>query len=500
LCGTYESRKDKLLYSYILPGLAQNQSIQKLRIKDLNLLNRDLRNYLTQFFTDNRVIECLHVFECCRVSEEDLDICVRALASALRMCHSLSEFKINEDGGEWFCVGDILHSLTGHTNLETLSLSNVQIDHDHNALETILMTPTFRLKVLELHNIFMDDHVATGLANGISGNSTLKELGISSLCGMGDNGLQTIFDALQRSRFRLEKLHVADDYFSSHSLARSLANSLLHHIATLRCLNLSKLDGYYLAQVVGWDTLFRLLERANSALEELKLSGNEYLIGDEYQVGDLTDSLVNNNMLRILDLSNNGDVPGGSWADFSAILRNPNSALQELDLSGNSINDDTMFAFAENLASNKKLTKLNLGLHLTNQRYKVTPAGYAALSNILCNKTSILSTCHSNHTLKSIGHESNEELFPIDLINLLRINEVSNQNQAARIKIIKTHLCGPNINMQPFMVMEVSLRPHALACMGGVDNMYQLLRTMPSLLERFVHKDDGNGRKRKLDL
>jgi hypothetical protein len=139
------------------------------------------------------------------------------------------------------------------------------------------------------------------------------------------------------------------------------------------------------------------------------LSENEYLIGDEFQVEGLTDSLVNNNVLRILDLSNNGDVPAGSWADFSAILRNPNSALQELDLSGNSINDDTMFAFAENLASNKKLTKLNLGLHLTNQRYKVTPDGYAALSDILCNKTSILSTCHSNHTLKSVGHESNEE-------------------------------------------------------------------------------------------
>jgi hypothetical protein len=103
-----------------------------------------------------------------------MDKCVRALASALCMCHSLSEFKISEDGGEWFRVGDILHSLTGHTDLETLSLSNVQIDYDHTALETILMTPTFHLKVLELHNIYMDDHVASGLANGISGNSTLK--------------------------------------------------------------------------------------------------------------------------------------------------------------------------------------------------------------------------------------------------------------------------------------------------------------------------------------
>jgi hypothetical protein len=52
LCGSYESRKDRVIFIY-----------PKLRIKDLNLLNRDLRNYLTQFFTDNRVIECLHVFE-----------------------------------------------------------------------------------------------------------------------------------------------------------------------------------------------------------------------------------------------------------------------------------------------------------------------------------------------------------------------------------------------------------------------------------------------------
>jgi hypothetical protein len=167
---------------------------------------------------------------------------------------------------------------------------------------------------------------------------------------------------------------------------------------------------------------------------------------------------------------------------------------------GNHINNDTIFAFADTLASNRKLKEFILCLNPDRVNYRVTPNGYDALINSLCNKTSIMSTYHSNHTLQKICCESIVKLMPKEVTYLLNINKFYNRSQAARLKIIKTHFSGPTINMQPFGEMEVRVRPHAIAWMAKEDNLYQWLRTMPLLLEKFVKKGEMVLGKRKLDL
>lgn len=93
-----------------------------------------------------------------------------------------------------------------------------------------------------------------------------------------------------------------------------MANSLLHHSATLRFLNLIELlpniDGHSIT-IVGWRSLFQLLREPHSVLEELDLSTN--LFGDEV-VADLTNALVNNNKLRKLILCDNPHVSAAAWA------------------------------------------------------------------------------------------------------------------------------------------------------------------------------------------
>ena len=111
-----------------------------------------------------------------------------------------------------------------------------------------------------------------------------------------------------------------------------------------------------------------------------------------------------------------------------------------------------------------------------------------------------MSTYHSNHMLQKICCESVVKSMPNELTYLLNINKFNNQSQAARLKIIKTHFSGPTINMQPFGEMEVRVRPHAIAWMAKEDNLYQYLRTMPLLLEKFVKKGEMVLEKRKLDL
>ena len=140
-----------------------------------------------------------------------------------------------------------------------------------------------------------------------------------------------------------------------------------------------------------------------------------------------------------------------------------------------------MTSFADALANNNMLRELNLVLVNSYD-------GYAAFSNILCNNASILSTFHSNHSLEKLCHTDEERSLPENFRSLLRINRENSNSQAARIKIIKTHFSGCNINTQIFARMEVHVLPTVIAWMGrdggsdgNGDLLFAFLRSMPLL-------------------
>ncbi len=76
----------------------------------------------------------------------------------------------------------------------------------------------------------------------------------------------------------------------------------------------------------------------------------------------LTNALANNSRLRELCLSCNPGVTLKGWVGFSAVLRNPNTVLEKLDLRFNHINDHVITTFADALANNNMLRELNLHL------------------------------------------------------------------------------------------------------------------------------------------
>jgi hypothetical protein len=176
---------------------------------------------------------------------------------------------------------------------------------------------------------------------------------------------------------------------------------------------------------------------------------------------------------------------------FSNVLQNPNSALEMLDL-GYSVNDQTILSFADALSTNGRLTKLRMHLWLSNT--SVTRLGHDAFCHMLCNKSSIMNTFLSNHILRIISDDYDEELLPEDLVSLLKLNRENNACQAARLKIIQTHFSGSEINMQPFMDLDLSFKPHAIAWMVRDNNGYPLLRALPSLLDM---SSSGKARSRK---
>ena len=174
---------------------------------------------------------------------------------------------------------------------------------------------------------------------------------------------------------------------------------------------------------------------------------------------------------------------------LSSVLRNPSSALEKLDLRANSVNDHVMVSFADAMANNSKLTECIFHRDICH----VTSIGYVAFTHILCNNSSILSTYRSNHTLGKLCYR---EEFPEDVTFLLKFNQECTESQAARLKIIMAHFSGCKINMQPFMDMDLCVRPHAIAWMGKGGNLYDFLRAAPSLLEKF----DGKIRSKKRSM
>jgi hypothetical protein len=125
---------------------------------------------------------------------------------------------------------------------------------------------------------------------------------------------------------------------------------------------------------------------------------------NDEQITPLTNALVNNCTLRKLYLSNSWGITETGWVAFSTVFRNGNSALQSVYMGCNTFTDNAMISFADALANNHMLKELDLELNFQVPDRQITCVGYAALSHMLCNKSSILSTFCSNQKLEKICH------------------------------------------------------------------------------------------------
>jgi hypothetical protein len=281
--------------------------------------------------------------------------------------------------------------------------------------------------------------------------------------------------------------------------ALSLSNALHRHNTTLKTLDLSGFLIHYDPDenidndmtFSGWSVIFLPLQDQSSAVQVLNLSDQAFF-NDEV-IYALYSVLEYNTTLRILDLSNNTEVTTTSWVTFSAILWNRNSPLTTLNLSGNKTSDDLMIAFAETLINNNKMKKLRLvtaqGRHQPS-RGVVTAIGYAY---------AIMNTYQSNHTLKKLGWDDYYDfVLPDDIECLLQLNRENSISDTARLKIIRTHFSGRDINMQPFEDMKVEVLPTAIAWIRRdwkdsciCDGLCALLRSRPLLFDTTVKEEES---------
>ena len=512
-------------------GLAFNRSIQILRIAGWDHSDREAWEHLTRFFIDNEVFECLELELRGFVGRSD------EMVSALRRFHSLQEVKLSHHSprNNGVCVDEVIDALTEyHTGLKKLTIEGFRMGRKGCAA-----LATSSLTELHLqHGVHINDEGARAFANGLAKNTALKVLEIiHSARNIPEIAWQSIFSAF--STGKVESLILHSNELNDASM-QSLSNALLHNTTlkwlslcsnraitnagwvalstSLRGIMLEKLDmsdnsigdiginaltsalenNFSLRELtlsvlndIGVTAISNILQHPNSMLEKLDIGRSPISdIGrnsiSDIGINTLTNALVNNRMLKELSISGNPDVTPAGWVNFSAILRNPASALEVLKEYNDSINDEVLHSFADALTNNKKVKELRVGTIGIRFHANITSAGYSPMKNILCNTSSILGTFNSNHTLENLCHKSNERLLPNDLLSLLKINEENNVSRAARLKIIKTHFSGSEINMLPFMEINLSVRPHAIAWMAKDMHSYELLRAMPSLLEQFM--------------
>ena len=449
-------------------------------------------------------------------------------------------------------VNEVIEALAGHSSLTTLTLGfEAEGKQYHsipmNGLESLiamLRRPSSNLMVLELEGTPMDNLGAYILAAGLLVNASLKEFALHST-HMTKDGWDAIFAALKRSTCTLEELSICMNHRMEDDVLSSLSNALLDN-CTLKSLRLDG-DGEYApnATVTNMGAVIQLLHNPvcaleilhledvglnndsimclrdvianNSRLRELQLGENletttdgwvnfltfpsnakleKLVLGNNGNINDealdvFRISLTNNRTLKDLHLGNFDDVTIAGWIDFSTVLRSPNFLLEKLDLTVESYYIDVVISFADALTNNKRLREL---------RFVCRKEIYGPFTRVLCDNSSIMSTYNSSHILSKLSQDGYPIWpLPIDLASSLQINRENGVSKAARLKIIKTHFSGSNINTKPFTVMELIVLPTAISWMGrdcGIsDLMFAFVRSMPSLCytkSRYKKRKDVN--------
>lgn len=309
-------------------------------------------------------------------------------------------------------------------------------------------------------------------------SKSLTILKIHGNINIKKGGWDSIFSSFLHSpNCRLRHLSLFEnriDDSAAVSLARALAKN-----TTITTLDLGK-NNYITS--AGWIAIFRVFEDAKCTLEDLRLHGNRL---DSSTVASLAASLDKNSTLKKLSLRrNNGWISDEWYTAFSFLFESRHSMLVKLDLSCISINDKRVIALANSLTNNVTLETLLIG----DATSIIGEEAISALSQLVCNKSSIMATYHSNHTLQKVtGHLSHYKIQPY-----LDFNRNCNLSNARRRKIIRTHfnslncIDGCRINVQPFVEMDLELLPHAASWMArdshGFNLLFEFLPVMFSLL------------------
>lgn len=436
-------------------AVAANRSIRYLLIEGSAGLNLggDIISTLRPFVENNTK---LYSFNLSHITLDSRT--AQLIASSLSCCtSSLSCFWLTDCHGlTKRMLQKIINAMRNRPNIETLGLTDIDIDDD---IATLLGDTLATLSSLRSLTLAGDDEMRIGsissagmkaISDGLAMNSTLEKLSLRRM----NNGIEGGLD-----------------------LAEAISNN-----STLKELDLSSAVSPFSAEYIltrqGWMVFFEYLE--NCALRQLSLGGNT--IGDE-DITPMVESLSTMRSLTTLNLWGSMYITAAGWATFFRLLKH-NTSLQSCEMYAHSIAEEQ------------------------DQRDVM----YTALANTLCDKTSIENVIDSNHTLSSVegidfisppGIDASFGIqMPPACKSLLQMNKSPDKVEVARQKIIKYYFFEGN-NLGELVHIETGLLPRVLECIGKTELklLYEAVRAMPSLITLSLvdatGKASGGKRKRR---
>ena len=372
---------------------------------------------------------------------------------------------------EW--AFSFVNGLKGCKSLEILEYTDAA---EQNLILLGSILPHLKLKKLDLSRSCIGAGAATALSYGISQtNHTIEILKLGCL-GTTEVALAKIIRAClgPTSRLRILKLFNNNDITDAVMLplVESLANNtILEELILNQCESVT---------TIGWSALSRVLGNPRSVLKNLSLWGTS--INDD-AITAFANSLIDNGTLEELDLSQCNSVTPNGWRALSRVLGSPHSCLGKLEVSYNSINDDIVSAYTNELSENEDSQLWSLALTDVDL---ITNAIWDPITNLLCNTSSIDATWSSNHTLCELGDFLNDDEvnMPEEVHDLLEMNEDEDKKQVARRKVIKYHFSG-DFFVNDIIGIDHKLLPRKISWFGrdslGLSVVYKIVRTLPEL-------------------
>ena len=273
----------------------------------------------------------------------------------------------------------------------------------------------------------------------------------------------------------------------------SLADALTNN-STLEELNLNNCS---FVTSTGWLAFSRVLGSPRSSLKKLELCESSI---DDDVITAFANDLSGNETLEELDLDSSRSVTYKGWGTFSRVLGSPRSVLKKLDLSNNSIYDDQIHYFCDELRGNENSQLTHLVLEDTSGFYiMIKDFGWWMISNLLNDDSSIDATWSSNHTLTYLRLDLDSEdvdenylrfcwpeIPKVEVPSLLKMNEHSNKKEVARKKVILNHF-SDGFDVNAILGFQKRLLPRTISWFGrdslGYSAVYKIMRSMPELCQ-----------------
>jgi len=216
-------------------GMSRNKSIGELNFEGVDLLGGRVFTTLDLFFKVNRNLTSINIDEC-NFGEEGCRLFALALGSSTESSMKSLCLKNNNNISAEGMV-DIITSLSMHTQLERLDISEIHLNTNGCiALSTLLQNSTTLLETLRLPNIELDDKGIDALVPALKNCSCLKELKLCDNPRVTTKGWKHLASILKAPNSSLKDLTMMRNRIDDEVVV-AFANALMNN-RTLNMLDL----------------------------------------------------------------------------------------------------------------------------------------------------------------------------------------------------------------------------------------------------------------------